>query len=263
MAPQDPTGLRHRSASLCVRVRGAAGQLGRSAARRRYARPTGFSVSTFPSQASPTSFPTGPARPPSPGSRTSAGSRPLPAPGPKGGEFLWVPGVPRVQRDGKLQKSSALCPPPRLSRNSRPWARAPQLIHSPARGRPSTSTLASAAAAPPTTRLGSARGALRPGVSTRPPASIPSARPAAGRHLRARGPPPSVAFPTDGLGRRGGKIGHLCRPFPRDPELSRLLHCSAPPRPGVCFGSGFAVLGDGALRGPCPWTPAWCVSLEC
>lgn len=147
--------------SLCVRVRGAAGQLGRSAARGRDARPTGFSVSTFPSQASPTSFPTGPARPPSPGSRTSAASRPLPAPGPKGGEFLWVPGVPRVQRDGKLQKSSALCPPPRLSRNSRPWARAPQLIHSPARGRPSTSTPASAAAShprrPPRRRLGSAR----------------------------------------------------------------------------------------------------------
>ena len=70
-----------------------------------------------------------------PGSHTSAGSHPL---SPRGTQRKRIPVGPRsaksAQRDGKLQKSSALCPPPRLSRNSRPWARAPQLIHRPGAG---------------------------------------------------------------------------------------------------------------------------------
>lgn len=41
-----------------------------------------------------------------------------------------------AQRDGKLQQYWPLSPPPALSRNSRPWTLAPQLIHSRGAGPP-------------------------------------------------------------------------------------------------------------------------------
>lgn len=44
-------------------------------------------------------------------------------------------GAESARQDGKLQKSPARGPPPRLSRNSRPSVRTPQLIHSRERGR--------------------------------------------------------------------------------------------------------------------------------
>lgn len=105
-------------------------------------------------------------RSPRPGARTSAGSRPLPP----GTQRRRIPVGPRsaksAQRDGKLQKSSPLCPPPRLSRNSRPWARAPQLIHCPGAG-PAlhVHTRARPRLAPrrqPSRRLSPAHGALPP-----------------------------------------------------------------------------------------------------
>lgn len=97
-------------------------------------RTRGVVVPTFPLQASPTSFPRAAARrpQPSPGrTSSSAGSGPPPAGTlPQGPVRLprdhrrRIPAGPRgaksAPQDGKLQKSWALGPPPRLSRNSRP-----------------------------------------------------------------------------------------------------------------------------------------------
>jgi hypothetical protein len=111
---------------LCQGARGLpCGQLARAG---RKARPAEFSVSTFPSQASPTSFPPLPARPPDPGLRGLGDQRRRIPVGPRSAKS--------AEQDGKLQKSSPLCPPPPLSRNSRPSALTPQLIHSRGAGLP-------------------------------------------------------------------------------------------------------------------------------
>lgn len=156
-----------------------------------------------------------------------------------------------AQQDGKLQKSSALCPPPRFSRNSRPSALAPQLIHSPARGRPCTSIPASAPAAPRRPGPGPALGALRPcGVST----------PAA-RSLRApRQPSPRPDSFTRGRPRRGARrdptasqpLPGVC-PAGRGPVTAASPPCPAPPLPRAGFVWRFDLLRDGARRGPRVW----------
>lgn len=153
-----------------------------------------------------------------PGSRTSARSHPL---SPRGTQRKRIPVGPRsaksAQRDGKLQKSSALCPPPRLSRNSRPWARAPQLIHRPGAGpalhvrtraRPGLAPRLGSPAADDSARLAepSARG-----VSTRPRAPLASARAASLRGFSA-GPCRLDA----------ARSSAPCSPA-RCPEASRLL----------------------------------------
>lgn len=145
--PQTPPDPGSRSSA-----RGA-GSLGRGV----FGLPFSFSsLSHFP-------FPPVPSRPPSPGPGGRA-SRRVPSASPRT-KRRRIPAGPRSAKseaqDGKLQKSSPLCPPPRLSRNSRPSALAPQLIHSPGAGvsqhvRPASTP--SSALAPPSplrTRPGS------------------------------------------------------------------------------------------------------------
>lgn len=55
---------------------------------------------------------------------------PLNAPGTRRQIPLGPRSAKSAQRDGKLQQYWPLGPPPALSRNSRPWTLAPQLIHS-------------------------------------------------------------------------------------------------------------------------------------
>ncbi|KAJ8787521.1 hypothetical protein J1605_023006 [Eschrichtius robustus] len=169
-------------------------------------------------------------RPPRPGARTSAGSRPLPP----GTQRRRIPVGPRsaksAQRDGKLQKSSALCPPPRLSRNSRPWARAPQLIHSPGAG-PAlhVHTRARPRLAPgrqPRRRLSPARGAFRPRGEY--PPDRPSRSP-------PRAPPPSVALPTDGPGWRREESDPFAGPSRLDAARSSHVFSPARRRRGPAF----------------------------
>lgn len=101
--------------------------------------PRRFRFPLFLPRPLPLPFPPAPARPPSPGVRSPQGPALLPqgpgrSPrGPKGGEFLWVPGVPRVR--SKTGNCKSPQPSPCPSRNSRPSALTPQLIHSPGAGR--------------------------------------------------------------------------------------------------------------------------------
>lgn len=101
------------------------------------ARAAEFSVFTFPPQAAPTSFLSHRPRPP-PARVRGPHLRGVPCASP-GTKRRRIPVGPRgaksARQDGKLQKSPARGPPPRLSRNSRPSVRTPQLIHSRERGR--------------------------------------------------------------------------------------------------------------------------------
>lgn len=151
-----------------------------------------------------------------------------------------------AQQDGKLQKSSALCPPPRFSRNSRPSALAPQLIHSPGAGPPLHvhTGVRTRGPAPPRTRPGPrspppVRGEYpgRP-LSPRPAAAFPAPRQLSPRAGPARRPagPDSFAAPSRCL-----------------PGRPRPGHGRQPALPRVGFGWRFDLLRDGAPRGPRLW----------
>lgn len=152
-----------------------------------------------------------------------------------------------AQQDGKLQKSSALCPPPRFSRNSRPSALAPQLIHSLGAGPPLHvhTGVRTRGPAPPRTRP--AEPSARPrGVSTpaahparsppRPVAAFPAPRQLFPRAAPARRPEGSDSFaaPSRRLpGRTRLGDGRLPA-LPRTASAPRLLGLAGRPAPGRC-----------------------------
>lgn len=180
------------------------------------ARAAEFSVFTFPPQAAPTSFLAHRPHPP-PARVRGPHLRGVPCASP-GTKRRRIPVGPRgaksARQDGKLQKSPARGPPPRLSRNSRPSVRTPQLIHSRERGRllagGSTDVRARhcAAEAPALLAGRSARGVSE---SPRPASPAP----------RAASAPPALAapplFPRPGAARRGEESDHLAAPAPRRP----------------------------------------------
>lgn len=170
-----------------------------------------------------------------------------------------------AQQDGKLQKSSALCPPPRFSRNSRPSALAPQLIHSPGAG-PSLHVhtgVRTRGPAPPRTRPGPrspppVRGEYpgRP-LSPRPAAAFPAPRQLYPRAAPARRPagPDSFAAPSRCLPGRP-RPGHGRQPaLPGAASAPRRLRLALRPAPGRCS-EGSPRLARPPGCGLCPSPPS-------